>query len=140
MDAGTIEVAGQQYTADHIVIAPGGAPMMPDTEGAELGITSDGFFELESLPRRVAVVGSGYIAVELAGMLNALGSDVTMLLRREHLLRNFDAMLRENLMEEMLGDGIDILARTQVKHVSGGGWFACVSNAKTASVWRVSTN
>jgi glutathione reductase (NADPH) len=117
VDARMIEVAGEQYTADHIVIAPGGAPMVPDTEGAAMGITSDGFFELESLPRRVAVVGSGYIAVELAGMLNALGSDVTMLLRREHLLRNFDAMLRENLMEEMLGDGIDILARTQVKHI-----------------------
>jgi glutathione reductase (NADPH) len=117
VDARTIEVAGDQYTADHIVIAPGGSPMVPDTEGASLGITSDGFFELENLPRRVAVVGSGYIAVELAGMLNALGSDVTMLLRREHLLRNFDAMLRENLMEEMLGDGIDILARTQVKHI-----------------------
>jgi glutathione reductase (NADPH) len=117
VDAGTIEVAGEHYTADHIVIAPGGAPMVPDTQGAELGITSDGFFELGSLPRRVAVVGSGYIAVELAGMLNALGADVTMLLRREHLLRNFDAMLRENLMEEMLGDGVDILARTQVKHI-----------------------
>ena len=117
VDARTIEVAGQQYSADHIVIAPGGTPMIPDTEGAELGISSDGFFELEQLPRRTAVVGSGYIAVELAGMLNALGSDVTMLLRREHLLRNFDATLRENLMEEMLGDGIDILARTQVKKV-----------------------
>ncbi len=118
VDARTIEVAGEQYTADHIVIAPGGAPMVPDTDGAELGITSDGFFELEQLPRRVAVVGSGYIAVELAGMLNALGSDVTMLLRREHLLRTFDAMLRENLTEEMFGDGIDILARTQVRRVS----------------------
>ena len=117
VDAGTIEVAGRQYGADHIVIAAGGAPMIPDTEGAELGISSDGFFKLEQLPRRTAVVGSGYIAVELAGMLNALGSDVTMLLRREHLLRNFDATLRENLMEEMLGDGIDILARTQVKKV-----------------------
>ncbi len=117
VDAGTIDVNGEHYTADHIVIAPGGAPMVPDTKGADFGITSDGFFELESLPRRVAVVGSGYIAVELAGMLNALGSDVTMLLRREHLLRNFDAMLRENLMEEMLGDGIDILARTRVKSV-----------------------
>ena len=117
VDAHTLEVGGRQYTADHIVIAPGGAPLLPDTPGAELGISSDGFFELEDLPRRVAVVGSGYIAVELAGMLNALGSDVTMLLRREHLLRNFDAMLRENLTEEMLGDGIDILARTQVKEV-----------------------
>jgi len=117
LDARTIEAGGQQYSADHIVIAPGGAPMIPATGGAELGISSDGFFELEQLPRRSAVVGSGYIAVELAGMLNALGSDVTMLLRREHLLRNFDATLRENLMEEMLGDGIDILARTQVKKV-----------------------
>lgn len=117
VDASTIEVAGQQYSADHIVIAPGGAPVIPATEGAELGISSDGFFELEQLPRRTAVVGSGYIAVELAGMLNALGSEVTMLLRREHLLRNFDASLRENLMEEMLGDGIDILARAKVKKV-----------------------
>ncbi|VAW75668.1 Glutathione reductase [hydrothermal vent metagenome] len=117
VDEHTLEVDGQQYTADHIVIAPGGAPMMPDTPGAELGISSDGFFELKDLPRRVAVVGSGYIAVELAGMLNALGSDVTMLLRREHLLRDFESMLRENLMEEMLGDGIDILSRTQVKEV-----------------------
>jgi glutathione reductase (NADPH) len=117
VDARTLAVNGVEYRADHIVVAPGGAPMVPETPGAELGITSDGFFELEQLPGRVAVVGSGYIAVELAGMLNALGSDVTMLLRREHLLRNFDAMLRENLMEEMLGDGIDILARTQVKQL-----------------------
>jgi glutathione reductase (NADPH) len=117
IDAHTLEVDGARYSADHIVIAPGGAPTLPDTEGAELGITSDGFFDLEALPRRAAVVGSGYIAVELAGMLNALGADVTMLLRREHLLRNFDSMLRENLMEEMLGDGIDILARTQVRRV-----------------------
>ena len=117
VDGHTIEVAGKQYTADHIVIAPGGAPLVPDTEGAEYGITSDGFFELEQLPCRVAVVGSGYIAVELAGMLNALGSDVTMLLRREHLLRTFDATLRETLTQEMLGDGIDILARSKVKRV-----------------------
>ncbi|HHJ13449.1 MAG TPA: glutathione-disulfide reductase [Gammaproteobacteria bacterium] len=117
VDARTLAVNGQHYTADHIVIAPGGAPLVPDTPGAELGITSDGFFELERLPERVAVVGSGYIAVELAGMLNALGSDVTMLLRREHLLREFDAMLRDCLTEEMLGDGIDILARTRVREV-----------------------
>ncbi len=117
VDSRTLEVDGNRYSADHIVIASGGAPMVPDTPGAELGITSDGFFQLEQLPRRVAVVGSGYIAVELAGMLNALGADVTMLLRREHLLRSFDATLRENLTEEMFGDGIDILARTQVQQL-----------------------
>lgn len=117
VDANTVEIAGQHYTADHIVIAPGGTPMVPQTQGAELGMTSDGFFELEALPKRVAVVGSGYIAVELAGMLNALGTDVTMLLRKEHLLRDFDAMLRETLMEQMLEDGIDILSRTELQSI-----------------------
>ena len=110
-------MAGERYSAEHIVIAVGGAPCLPDVPGAELGITSDGFFELDALPRRVAVVGAGYIAVELAGVLNALGADVTMLLRREHLLRGFDAMLRESLMEEMLNAGVNILAGTQVAAV-----------------------
>ncbi len=117
VDAHTLEVDGTRYSADHIVISVGGTPAIPNIPGAEHGITSDGFFELETLPRRVAVVGAGYIAVELAGVLNALGSDVTMLLRKEHLLRNFDAMLRESLMEEMLNDGISILSGTQVSSV-----------------------
>ena len=86
-----LEVDGQRYSADHIVIATGGKPTMPALPGAELGITSDGFFELEACPQRVAVVGSGYIAVELAGMLKGFGADVTLLLRKERLLRPFDA-------------------------------------------------
>ena len=118
VDAHTLEVAAQRYSADHIVIATGGYPTVPELPGAELGITSDGFFELPELPRRVAVVGAGYIAVELAGVLNALGSDVTLLLRRETLLRGFDAMLRESLMEEMLNAGVNILAGTQVAAVT----------------------
>jgi glutathione reductase (NADPH) len=118
IDARTLEVAGERYSADHIVIAVGGYPSLPELPGVELGITSDGFFALEQLPRRVAVVGSGYIAVELAGVLNALGSDVTLLLRRETLLRGFDAMLRESLMEEMLNAGVNILAGTQVTSVT----------------------
>jgi glutathione reductase (NADPH) len=118
VDAHTLEVAGVRYTAEHIVVAVGGYPALPDLPGADLGITSDGFFEMESLPRRVAVVGAGYIAVELAGVLNALGADVTLLLRRETLLRGFDAMLRESLMEEMLSAGVSILAGIQVAAVS----------------------
>ena len=121
VDAHTVEVAGARYSADHIVIAVGGYPTLPDLPGADLGITSDGFFALTELPRRVAVVGSGYIAVELAGVLNALGADVTLLLRRETLLRGFDAMLRESLMEEMLNAGIGILAGTQVVSVDRQG-------------------
>lgn len=114
-DGHTIEVNGEPYTADHLVIATGGRPSVPDLPGAELGITSDGFFDLEECPRRVAVIGSGYIAVELAGMLNALGAEVTLLLRKELLLRPFDAMLRDTLMEQMLEDGINILSSTQVQ-------------------------
>ncbi|MDQ7016211.1 MAG: glutathione-disulfide reductase [Gammaproteobacteria bacterium] len=113
VDQHTLEVDGEQYSADHIVIAPGGKPDVPEIPGAELGITSDGFFELQTQPKRVAIIGSGYIAVELAGLLQALGSDVNLLLRKEHLLGNFDAMLRDTLMESMLDDGVNILPRCQ---------------------------
>ena len=116
-DRHTVVVDGDEYRADHIVLATGGRPAIPEIAGAELGITSDGFFELDHRPRRVAVVGAGYIAVELAGMLNALGSEVSLLLRKEHFLRSFDPMLREALMEEMLNDGVNILPRTQVTRV-----------------------
>ncbi|MDA8327804.1 MAG: glutathione-disulfide reductase [Betaproteobacteria bacterium] len=109
VDAHTVVVDGEHYTANHIVIATGGRPSAPQIPGAELGITSDGFFDLETQPRRVAVVGAGYIAVEFAGVLNALGSEVSLLLRREHVLDSFDIMLRESLMENMADAGIDIL-------------------------------
>ena len=117
IDAHTIEVEGERYTSEHILIATGGRPLVPEIPGAEFGITSDGFFELEQRPKRVAIVGAGYIAVELAGVLNALGSEVSLLLRRGHFLDQFDAMLRETLMEEMLEDGIEILPRTQIMEV-----------------------
>jgi len=109
-DRNTIAVDDQLYIADHIVLATGGRPSVPAITGAELGITSDGFFDLTRQPRRVVIVGAGYIAVELAGLLNALGSDVTLLLRRQHFLGRFDAMLRETLMETMQDDGINILS------------------------------
>lgn len=114
IDAHTVEVNGKTYTADHIAISTGGRPMIPDVPGAELGIDSDGFFALEEQPKRVAVVGAGYIAVEVAGVLNALGTEVSLYLRKQHYLRSFDAMLREGLMEQMLEDGISIFPSTQV--------------------------
>jgi glutathione reductase (NADPH) len=117
VDEHTLEVDGKQYTAKHIVVSPGTTPTVPDLPGAEHGLTSDGFFELTECPAKVAIIGSGYIAVELAGVLNALGSDVCMYLRKEHLLRSFDAMLRETLLEEMLDQGIDIMPRTQITEV-----------------------
>ncbi len=117
VDAHTLEVNGEQYTADHIVISPGGVPMIPEIPGAEHGITSDGFFALTTQPKRVAIVGAGYIAVELAGLLKALGSEVDLLLRRQHFLSNFDPMLRETLMEEMVNDGVNILPNINLEKV-----------------------
>ncbi|RUQ32908.1 MAG: glutathione-disulfide reductase [Candidatus Competibacteraceae bacterium] len=117
-DTRTLEVNGEHYTADHIVIATGSRPQIPDLPGAEFGITSDGFFELNNCPPRVAIVGSGYIAVELAGMLHTLGAEVTLLLRKDQVLRPFDAMLREQLMARLREDGITVLTHTQVRAVA----------------------
>jgi glutathione reductase (NADPH) len=79
--------------------------------GAELGLTSDGFFELERLPRRAAVVGSGYIAVELAGVLRALGSDVSLVVRHDALLRHFDSLLGAKLLAAMRATGIEVVTK-----------------------------
>jgi len=105
VDARSIEVDGERYTADHILIATGGQPVRPDIPGAELGLDSNGFFELTSLPRRVGVVGAGYIAVELAGVLHALGADTHLFVRRDTPLRHFDPMLSDGLVAAMLADG-----------------------------------
>lgn len=113
-----IEVDGRRFTARHIVIATGGRPVIPDLPGAELGIDSDGFFALDHQPRRVAVVGAGYIAVELAGVLNGLGSEVTMLVRGPGLLRGFDTMVRAELQAQMEEDGVALRFGTKVRALS----------------------
>ena len=108
VDAHTVDVDGKTCEAENIVIATGGRPMVPDIPGAELGITSDGFFELEDRPQRVLVAGSGYIAVELAGVFNALGSDVQLVIRKDSVLREFDPMLGAELMVAMGDSGINV--------------------------------
>jgi glutathione reductase (NADPH) len=105
----TVEAGGERYSADHVVIATGGRPIVPDLPGAHFGISSDGFFELESLPARTVIVGGGYIAAELAGVLTGLGGEVTVVLRREQMLMNFDPMLRTALMEQMRADGVALV-------------------------------
>lgn len=111
----SIEVDGKTYTADHIVIAPGGEPIVPELPGAELGITSDGFFELTEQPKKVAVIGAGYIAVELAGLMAGLGSDVTQIIRKKHFLRGFDPILFTTLTDEMKREGVNIVSETLIK-------------------------
>jgi glutathione reductase (NADPH) len=104
--AGRVMVDGVEYSAPHVVVATGGRPSVPAIPGAGLGITSDGFFELEERPRRVAIVGSGYIAVELAGVFSALGSEVSFVIRQDRVLRSFDTMLSDGLMKIMRDEGI----------------------------------
>lgn len=104
----TIEVNGEIFTADHILIATGTQPSLPKIEGVEYGIDSNGFFELSALPKTTAVIGSGYIAVELAGVLNALGSQVGLFIRKDFPVRRFDQFLSETLVEVMQADGVKI--------------------------------
>jgi len=111
LDGHTVAVADDEYQAERIVIATGGRPSVPDIPGAELGITSDGFFALDEQPGRVLVAGSGYIAVELAGILNAMGSQTQVVIRKDSVIRGFDEMLGEQLMEAMERDGIEIATR-----------------------------
>ena len=112
---GAIQTEAGPIRADHILIATGGLPTVPLIPGAELGITSDGFFELPQQPEKVLIVGAGYIATEFAGVLNALGSNVTLLLRKDTLLRGFDVVLRETVMDEMRQNGIEIITGTNIK-------------------------
>ena len=119
----TVKVGAETYSAKHIVIAAGGRPVKPDIPGAAFGITSDGFFDLATLPKRVALIGAGYVAVEFAGLLRALGSEVTLFLRRDHFLHSFDSMLRDQLMQHMRADGVNIVTQAQAARVendSGG--------------------
>lgn len=114
VDNKTITIDGKHYSAASILIAVGGEPIVPTIPGAELGITSDGFFTLEQQPQKVCVIGSGYIGVELAGVLNALGSEVTIIARGPCIMRNFERSLSLQLMEQMKDSGIEFVVKQEV--------------------------
>ena len=109
VDGRTVAAAGSPLSAPHIIIATGGRPLLPPIPGAALGITSDGFFELPRRPQRVAVVGSGYIAIELTGIFAALGSNVTLVLRSQTMLNDFDSMIGEAMAKILSDDGVSIV-------------------------------
>lgn len=117
VDKNTLEVNGTTITADHIVIATGGTPARPAIKGAEHGIDSDGFFALNALPKRVAVVGAGYIAVELVGVLQQLGADTHLFVRNQAPLRQFDDLLVETLLQVFEQDGIHLHTHANPKEV-----------------------
>ena len=118
IDKNTISVNGENLTADTIVLSPGGEPSVPKIEGAKYGITSDGFFELNELPKRVAVVGGGYIGVELAGVLNSLGSEVSLFVRSQKLLNGFDELIQSSLENDYREHGIKIEFGTSIDKIS----------------------
>jgi glutathione reductase (NADPH) len=100
-EAGIVDVSGDRFRAPHVLIATGGRPHVPEIPGKEHGITSDDFFELDELPRRVTVVGGGYVALELAGILRALGAEVSVVVRGDALLHGFDPMIGAAIAEEL---------------------------------------
>lgn len=121
VDANTVEVDGTQYTAKHILVAPGGWPSVPDVPGKEHAITSNEVFDLASFPKRFLIVGGGYIACEFASIFNGLGSEVTLVYRGEQVLRGFDQDVRQHISQEIIKSGIDLRVKSQVSSIEKEG-------------------
>jgi glutathione reductase (NADPH) len=129
-DANTVSVDGQDYRAERILIATGGWPFKPEVPGAELAITSNEAFFLETFPKRVVVVGGGYIAVEFAGIFNGLGAETELLYRGEQILRGFDSGVQEFAAEQIANKGVHIRTQTDIQSISKNeqGELACTLN------------
>ncbi|NKC67155.1 glutathione-disulfide reductase [Vagococcus fluvialis] len=117
IDEKTVEVNGESYTAPHILIATGGKTIRPNIPGGELGLDSDGFFALTKQPKSVAVVGAGYIAVEIAGVLHGLGTETHLAFRKDTFLREFDDLVVNGLTESYNNQGIHLHANSVPKEV-----------------------
>jgi len=116
-DAHTAVVAGTEYSAERIIIATGGWPSVPDIPGKQHTVTSNEMFFLDQLPKRIIIVGGGYIAVEFACILHGLGVNTTICHRGDKLLRGFDEDIRDFLAHEMTTKGINILLNTDIEAI-----------------------
>jgi len=137
VDAQTVEVNGQHYTAERIVLAVGGWPFIPEFPGSEYAVSSNEIFDLAEFPKRLAVVGGGYIAVEFAGIFNGLGADVTQLYRGDLFLRGFDHDVRNIAAEEIAKKGVDLQFNTDVTSIekmADGALKLYLSTGKTLTV------
>ncbi|WP_349969215.1 glutathione-disulfide reductase [Pseudomonas caspiana] len=112
-----VEVNGQTYSAEHILIATGGWPQVPDIPGREHAITSNEAFHLKQLPKRIVVVGGGYIAVEFASIFHGLGADTALMYRGEMFLRGFDGSVRSHLHEELVKRGMDVRFNADIERI-----------------------
>src|SRR5690349_970078 len=121
VDAHTVEVAGKRFTAANILVATGAHPVLPAIPGIEHAITSNEALDLESLPRRIVIVGGSYIAVEFAGIFHGLGAETTLIVRSDALLRGFDDDIRVMLAQELRERGIEIHTHTNITRIEKRG-------------------
>ena len=121
IDAHSVQVGDKTYSAERILVATGGWPFVPDVPGKELIITSNEIFNLPTLPKKMVIVGGGYIAVEFAGIMNGLGVNVTVVDRNSKILRGFDVEVSDFLTLEMQKKGIEFMFNSRVEHVKKGG-------------------
>src|ERR1700730_3686281 len=118
MERQTLEIGRETITAGKFVIATGGRPEMPDIPGKEFAISSNEAFHIDDpLPKRITIVGGGYIAVEFAGIFNGLGCDVGLVLRRDRVLRGFDEECRTSVHEALKDSGIRMRTETQIGRI-----------------------
>jgi glutathione reductase (NADPH) len=121
IDKNTIQIGNSKYTAKKFIIATGCHPNWPDFPGAEFGITSNGFFALTKVPKKIAIIGAGYIAIELACILNQLGSEVKILLRKSRILSRFDTDITNHLTKVMTEQGIEFLKNHSIAKITKQG-------------------
>lgn len=136
IDPHTVEVAGKQYTTERILLAVGGRPFIPEFTGNEYVVSSNEIFDLAEFPKRLVVVGGGYIAVEFAGIFNGLGSQVTQLNRGDHILDGFDAEIRQFAATEMVKKGIDLRLNIHVDSIEKQADESLKINLTTGEVLR----
>ena len=117
VDAHQVEINGERFTARHILIATGGWPQIPEIPGREHAIGSNEAFFLKELPKRVLVVGGGYIAVEFAGIFHGLGAQTSLLYRGDLFLRGFDGSVRKHLQEELTKRGLDLQFNADIERI-----------------------
>ncbi len=136
IDAKTVAVGDKHYTARKILIATGGWPYKPDFPGNELAVTSNEVFDLDEFPKRLLVIGGGYIAVEFAGIFNGLGSQVTQLYRGPLFLRGFDSDIRAHAAQEIRKTGVDLRMETNITGLerSSGGLIASLTDGSRIEV------
>lgn len=119
IDPHTVELSdGRRITAQHILIAVGGRPVLPNVDGIEHAITSNEMFHLDALPKRMIIVGGGYIASEFAGIMNGLGTEVLQFYRGDQILRGFDTEAVDHIANGMRANGVDIRTQTNVVSIT----------------------